>query len=167
MVAASDAVKRPVYIPNIINKGKGISKIASLVADIASFKSNFSVLTPPENKVTTTEYIKKIRMVVSPGIRPAINISLTGACDITPYNMIGKDGGNRSPIEPVAVMIPREKISEYPAFLKIGKSNPPRATIVTPEAPVRAVNIEVAISTTSGTPPGNQPTQAFVNLKSL
>ena len=53
-----------------------------------------------------------------------------------PYKIKGKLGGNRRPRLPEVVSRPSEKCSSYLAVFRDGYSSPPRAIIVTPEAPV-------------------------------
>ena len=49
----------------------------------------------------------------------------------------------------------------------MGYNNPPRAMMVTPDAPVKAVKKAQIINPTIATPPGIQPKQASQNRKSL
>ena len=50
-----------------------------------------------------------------------------------------------------------EKRSEYPSFKSAGNSKPPRAKIVTPEAPVKAVKRAQSRRVIIVRPPGSQP----------
>ena len=49
---------------------------------------------------------------------------------------------------------PREKFSPYFSFIKIGYNNAPKAIMVTPEAPVRAVKKAQTSNIAKGIPPG-------------
>ncbi len=80
---------------------------------------------------------------------------------------MGRLGGKRSPREPDVVISPSENFSLYPSFLRIGKSNPPRAIIVTPLAPVKAVKKAQITRETMATPPGSHPRAASAKRKSL
>jgi len=78
-----------------------------------------------------------------------------------------KLGGNNKPTLPDAVTNPKEKRSSYLSDNNAGISSPPKATIVTLEAPVNAVNIAHAISVTIAKPPGIQPKAAPESLTNL
>ena len=56
--------------------------------------------------------------------------------------MMGRLGGKWSPRLPEVVINPREKLSLYFSDIKAGNSNPPRAIMVIPVAPVMAVKKE-------------------------
>ena len=71
--------------------------------------------------------------------------------------MAGKLGGNNKPNDPDTVISPKENNSEYPDFLNKGYKSPPRAKIVTPEPPVKAVKNPHNKTTTTGVPPFIHP----------
>ena len=71
--------------------------------------------------------------------------------------MAGKLGGNNKPKDPETVMRPRENNSEYPDFLNNGYKSPPKAKIVTPDPPVKAVKNPHNKTTTTGVPPFIHP----------
>ena len=50
-----------------------------------------------------------------------------------------------------------ENLSVYPSLSRAGKSRPPSAKMVTPEAPVKAVNTAHSASEMTARPPGSQP----------
>ena len=83
---------------------------------------------------------------------------------VTPYKIRGRLGGNNNPIEPDAVIKPKENFLLYPSLINIGKSNPPKANIVTPDPPVRAVKKPHINNTITGVPPGNHP-KTLLNTK--
>ena len=78
--------------------------------------------------------------------------------------MIGKLGANSKPKLPDVVINPSENFSGYFCLINIGYNNPPSAMIVTPEAPVNAVNIAQIKSDTIPSPPGKNPKNAFAIL---
>jgi len=84
-----------------------------------------------------------------------------------PYIMRGRLGGKRSPKVPEVVRRPRENLSWYFPCFSAGKRIPPRAIMVSPVAPVRAVKMAQANKEIIDSPPGNQPRSAFDNLISL
>ena len=71
--------------------------------------------------------------------------------------IIGRLGGNIKPVLPAEVNIPIENLSEYLFSLKIVKSIPPRARMVTPDAPVKDVKKAQMITVAIIIPPGIQP----------
>ena len=75
---------------------------------------------------------------------PAIKSLSILAAATTPKMIIGRLGGNNKPKLPDEVTRPSEYLSPYFSDNKAGSKNPPNATIVTPEAPVKAVKIEQA-----------------------
>jgi len=78
--------------------------------------------------------------------------------------MSGSDGANKRPRLPDAVFSPRLKRSSYAACINAGWNSDPSAMIVTPEAPVNAVNSAHDTSVTIASPPGNQPSSAWESL---
>ena len=103
------------------------------------------------------------------GSTPALNSAsiVTGGvvwncCATTPYRISGIEGTRIRPRLPDAVSRPSENFSPYFCCSNAGYSTAPSATIVTPVAPVKAVNIAQAITATIARPPGNQPSKAFV-----
>lgn len=88
--------------------------------------------------------------------------TLTGATEpgvlaATAYKMTGRLGGNSSSRLPEAVTRPIEKPSGYLSLTSIGKTRPPKARMVTPDAPVKVVNMPQTKTTISAIPPGIQP----------
>ena len=73
----------------------------------------------------------------------------------------GRLGGKSSPRVPEVVKSPNEKISGYLARVIAGRRMPPRAIIVRPVAPVRAVKTAQEIRAITESPPGSQPSNAF------
>jgi len=71
--------------------------------------------------------------------------------------MIGRLGGNRRPKLPDDVIRPSENRSGYFSLIRAGYKRPPRAMIVTPEAPVNAVKKAHATNATIANPPGSHP----------
>jgi len=67
----------------------------------------------------------------------------------------GRLGGKRRPNVPEVVSNPRENVSGYLPLNIAGKRMPPRAMMVRPVAPVRAVKIAQAMSAMIDNPPGN------------
>ena len=74
--------------------------------------------------------------------------------------MMGKLGGYKSPRLPEEVNKPSENLSGYFPFIKEGKSKPPKAMIVTPEAPIKAVKMAHENNATMANPPGIHPRKA-------
>jgi hypothetical protein len=74
--------------------------------------------------------------------------------------MRGRLGGKRRPNVPEVVINPRENFSEYLPCNNAGKRIPPRAMIVRPVAPVRAVKMAQVTRAMIDTPPGIQPMTA-------
>ena len=77
------------------------------------------------------------------------------------YKISGRDGGKRSPRPPEPVSIPKVERSEYPAPISTGNNNPPKARMVTPEAPVNEVKNAHARTVTMAGPPRNCPKRAW------
>ena len=73
----------------------------------------------------------------------------------------GSDGGNSSPRPPEPVSIPRVERSEYPAPISTGRSSPPSARMVTPDAPVKEEKNAQARTVTMAGPPRNCPNNAW------
>jgi hypothetical protein len=76
--------------------------------------------------------------------------------------MIGRLGGKRRPNVPELVTNPRENFSGYLPCNNAGKRIPPKAMMVRPVAPVRAVKAEQVMRAMMDKPPGNQPRRASV-----
>ena len=74
--------------------------------------------------------------------------------------MTAKLGGKSKPILPDAVTKPSENLSGYFSFKRTGYNIPPRARIVTPDAPVNAVKNEHVKSVTIASPPVVHPNNA-------
>jgi len=79
----------------------------------------------------------------------------------------GRLGGKRRPNVPEVVNNPKEKFSGYLPCNIAGKRIPPRAMIVSPVAPVRAVKIAQVTRAIIDSPPGNQPKTALESLINL
>src|SRR5512139_450585 len=77
--------------------------------------------------------------------------------------MMGRLGGKRTPNVPELVTSPRENFSGYFPCNRAGRRIPPRAMMVRPVAPVRAVKAEQVMRAMIDNPPGNQPRKASVN----
>jgi hypothetical protein len=77
--------------------------------------------------------------------------------------MMGRLGGKRRPNVPELVTKPRENFSGYFPCTIAGKRIPPKAMMVRPVAPVRAVKAEQVMRAMMDNPPGNQPRKASVN----
>jgi hypothetical protein len=77
--------------------------------------------------------------------------------------MMGRLGGKRGPNVPELVTSPRENFSGYFPCNNAGRRIPPKAMMVRPVAPVRAVKAEQVIRAMIDKPPGNQPNKALVN----
>src|SRR5512135_2483388 len=77
--------------------------------------------------------------------------------------IMGRLGGKRRPKVPELVTNPRENFSGYFPWSNAGRRMPPRAMMVRPVAPVRAVKAEQVMSAMIDNPPGNQPRKASVN----
>src|SRR4030043_808117 len=77
--------------------------------------------------------------------------------------MMGKLGGKRRPNVPELVTNPRENFSGYFPCRKAGRRMPPKAMMVRPVAPVKAVKAEQVIRAMMDSPPGNQPRRASVS----
>ena len=73
----------------------------------------------------------------------------------------GKLGGKSNPKLPEVVISPRENESGRRCWRRAGKSSPPSATIVIPEAPVKAVKRAQTIMAIMASPPGSQPSKAW------
>ena len=71
---------------------------------------------------------------------------------------------NSSPKLPDDVTRPMLNLSLYPASVNAGYSNAPSATMVTPDAPVKAVKNAQATKATMARPPGIHPRKARVSL---
>ncbi len=78
--------------------------------------------------------------------------------------MRGRLGGRSSPKLPEVVNSPRENLSGYFSLIRAGKSRPPKAIMVTPDAPVNAVKRVQAKRATTANPPGNHPRNALESL---
>src|SRR4030042_379144 len=79
----------------------------------------------------------------------------------------GRLGGRRRPNVPEVVNNTRESFSGYLPCDNAGKRMPPRAMIVRPVAPVRAVKMAQVTRAMIDSPPGNQPKIAFESLINL
>src|SRR4030066_2081591 len=77
--------------------------------------------------------------------------------------MMGKLGGKRTPNVPELVTNPSENFSGYLPCNNAGRRMPPRAMMVRPVAPVRAVKAEQVMRAMMDNPPGNQPSKASVS----
>jgi hypothetical protein len=77
--------------------------------------------------------------------------------------MMGRLGGKRTPNVPELVTKPRENFSGYFPCNNAGRRIPPKAIMVRPVAPVRAVKAEQVMRAMMDNPPGNQPRRAFVS----
>ena len=77
--------------------------------------------------------------------------------------MMGRLGGKRRPNVPALVTNPRENFSGYFPCNKAGRRIPPKAIMVRPVAPVRAVKAEQVMRAMMDNPPGNQPRRASVS----
>ena len=75
--------------------------------------------------------------------------------------MSGKLGGKSRPRLPEVVIRPSENVSGRRSFLRAGRSRPPKATIVIPEAPVKAVKRADMIMAMMAKPPGSHPKSAW------
>src|SRR4030095_2703476 len=72
---------------------------------------------------------------------------------IIEYRITGRHGGNKSPSAPEPVNKPTASRSEYRAERSTGRSSPPSARIVTPDAPVKEVkNAQTSAVTIAGPP---------------
>jgi hypothetical protein len=81
--------------------------------------------------------------------------------------MRGRLGGKRRPSVPEVVRSPRENFSGYFPLSKAGKRIPPKAMIVRPVAPVKAVKMAQVIRAMIASPPGTRPriaSEALINL---
>src|SRR4030042_5910608 len=76
-------------------------------------------------------------------------------------------GGKRRPSVPDVVNNPRENFSGYFPCNRAGNKIPPKAMIVSPVAPVRAVKVAQVTRAMIDSPPGNQPKIALESLISL
>src|SRR4030042_846082 len=81
--------------------------------------------------------------------------------------MMGKLGGKRRPNVPELVTNPRENFSGYFPCNNAGRRMPPKAMMVRPVAPVKAVKAEQVMRAMMDNPPGNQPSRASVSPISL
>ncbi len=73
--------------------------------------------------------------------------------------MMGKEGGKRIPRAPAPVISPSEGLSPYFAEVSTGINSGPKARMVTPEPPVKAVkNAQTKMVTMAG-PALNCPTK--------
>jgi hypothetical protein len=102
---------------------------------------------------------KKISVTtrIIPGIIPPKNKCMILVIVVAPTKMIGRLGGKSSPMLPEEVSSPMENFSGY--FIcsdRTEKSMPPRARIVTPEAPVKDVKNAQIITVAIIIPPGIQ-----------
>src|SRR4030042_3858347 len=77
--------------------------------------------------------------------------------------IMGRLGGKRRPKVPELVTNPRENFSGYFPCNSAGRRMPPRAMMVRPVAPVRAIKAEQVMRVMMDNPPGNQPRRASVN----
>ena len=77
--------------------------------------------------------------------------------------MMGRLGGKRRPNVPELVTSPRENFSGYFPCNRAGRRMPPKAMMVRPVAPVRAVKAEQVMRAMMDKPPGNQPRKASVS----
>ena len=77
--------------------------------------------------------------------------------------MRGKLGGKSRPRLPDVVISPSENESGMRWCCKAGRSKPPRATMVIPEAPVNAVKTAQTRIAIIAKPPGSQPSRAWEN----
>jgi hypothetical protein len=98
-----------------------------------------------------------------PGRIPPTYRSLMLIVAATPYRITGSAGGKRRPTlpelvsKPVLISKPVLKFSEYFLFNRAIERKPPRASIVTPDAPVSVVKIAQTITATIPSPPGSHP----------
>src|SRR5512136_1395492 len=81
--------------------------------------------------------------------------------------IIGRLGGKRTPKVPELVTNPRENFSGYFPCCSAGRRMPPKAMMVRPVAPVKAVKAEHVMRAIKDNPPGNQPRTASVSPISL
>ena len=100
------------------------------------------------------EKIETNSIMISPGTIPAMKSLSILIWAIRPYKISGREGGNKSPMLPDEVIIPREKFSPYFSFNNSGYSRPPKAMMVIPDAPVSEVKKAQAIKIARGIPPG-------------
>ena len=77
--------------------------------------------------------------------------------------IMGRLGGKRRPNVPELVTNPRENFSGYFPCSKAGRRIPPKAIMVRPVAPVKAVKAEQVMRAMMDNPPGNQPRRASVS----
>src|SRR4030042_7113713 len=77
--------------------------------------------------------------------------------------MIGRRGGKRRPNVPELVTNPREKFSGYFPRNSAGRRMPPKAMIVRPAAPVKAVKAAQVMRAMMDSPPGNKPRKELVS----
>jgi hypothetical protein len=81
--------------------------------------------------------------------------------------MRGRLGGKRRPKVPDVVSNPRENFSGYFDLSMAGKRMPPRAMMVRPVAPVRAVKVAQVTRAMMESPPGSHPKMALESLTNL
>ena len=70
-------------------------------------------------------------------------------------------------MEPETVIRPRANVLLYPSLTSSGSKRPPRARIVTPDPPVRAVKKPHKSTTITGVPPGIHPNNERNTLTNL
>ena len=75
-----------------------------------------------------------------------------------PYRITGRLGGNKSPSEPDALIMPMENRSGYPPLINMGTKRPPNDRMVSPlPAQVKMAQTTAVVITR---PPGIQPKSA-------
>ena len=77
-----------------------------------------------------------------------------------PYRINGSEGANKRPKLPELVTSPRLNLSEKPTLTSAGYNSAPIATMVTPDAPVKAVKKAQVTNAMTPSPPGSQPIAA-------
>src|SRR3972149_9123681 len=146
-------------------KGRGISHPASLMADRRLIHENGMRGTRARIPIRTL-YNATMLTSTKPGKIPEIKSWSMLTFAMIPYRMMGRLGGKRSPMLPDAVTNPRENCSGYDSRRRMGYRIPPRATMVTPDAPVNAVKNAHVATTTIASPPGIHPNIACASFTS-
>ena len=139
-----------------MKKGNKASHFASLSADKILESLNLCLDTDSDLPCHTAQP-PTIKTRISPGIKPAKNTLLTEIPAVNAYKINGRLGGKSKPSEPATVIRPNEKAFEYPSLINKGKKRPPRARIVTPDPPVKAVKNPHKRTRITGVPPGIHP----------
>jgi hypothetical protein len=83
------------------------------------------------------------------------------------YMMSGTDGANKTPKALALVTKPMPRFSGYPAFINKGNSKPPKANIVTPLPPVKAVKQEHSKAVATTVPLAPCPSRATNKVPNL